>query len=335
MDNQKTENKEILCKFCGSSDIVKNGTYEGTQRWLCRSCKRGFVDNNALPKMKHPIRMIASVLSMYMRGMSENDIKEHLKINWDYSPTDATIFRWVQRMVEVANDITRDYQPNVGDEWVADETAIFIGGEKYWLFDIIDAKTRFLLATHLTPTRNIEDVKTLMDRAEAKSGKTPKVVITDSLKSYIDGIELAYGADTKHIQTKGLTAEINTNIIERWHGTLKDRTRVMRGFKNVNSAQTTLDGWITHYNFLRPHESLNDKTPAEAAGISSPYRTWLDVINSQQGKIYEPSGVEIKQIITTAATKKRRRRRLPKSKISPTPSLSTARLNKGGARGSG
>ena len=38
------------CKFCGSSDVVKNGTRAGTQYWLCKECGRGFVDNKALPK---------------------------------------------------------------------------------------------------------------------------------------------------------------------------------------------------------------------------------------------------------------------------------------------
>lgn len=326
MDRQTTTHTNIQCKFCGSTDLVKNGTYKGIQRWLCRSCRRGFVNNKALPKMKYPIRMIASILSMYMRGLSEGDIKEHLKINWDYTPTDATIFRWVQRMAKIAQDETKNYQPKVGDEWIADETVLFIGGDKYWLFDIIDSRTRFLLATHLTPTRNISDVKTLLDRASTRARKTPKVVITDSLKSYIDGVELAYGADTKHIQTKGLTAEINTNIIERWHGTLKERTGVMRGFKKLESAQTTLNGWITHYNFLRPHESLNGKTPAEVTGIVSPYRTWLDIVNSQQGKIHKPTEIITKQVVITAIPRKRRRRKLPKSKVSPIPSLSTTRI---------
>lgn len=28
-----------------------------------------------------------------------------------------------------------------------------------------------------------------------------------------------------------------------------------------------MDGWVIHYNFFRPHMSLQGKTPAEAAGI--------------------------------------------------------------------
>lgn len=138
---------------------------------------------------------------------------------------------------------------------------------------------------------------------------------------------MAYGADTRHILTKGLTAEINTNLIERFQGELKSRTKVMRGFKKFKSAQNTLNGWIIHYNFLRPHESLTDKTPAEMAGITYPYKTWLDVVNSQQGVIRKPEKITTRQTIPATKPRRRRKRWLPKTKISPEtkPSIKTIR----------
>jgi hypothetical protein len=59
-------------------------------------------------------------------------------------------------------------------------------------------KTRFLLASHLSPSRGAREARILMDKAEARAGKTPKLVFTDGLGSYLVGIELAYGADAKH-----------------------------------------------------------------------------------------------------------------------------------------
>jgi hypothetical protein len=133
-----------------------------------------------------------------------------------------------------------------------------------------------------------------MEKAAKVAGKVPKVVITDSLKAYIDGIELAYGADTTHIQSEPFTtADMSTNKIERWHSTLKTRTEIMRGLKSKKTAQELLDGWLVHYNFFRPHESLDNKTPAEAAGLKFSYKNWLDVIESQRLVIKpEPESVE-------------------------------------------
>ncbi len=70
----------------------------------------------------------------------------------------------------------------------------------------------------------------------------------------------------------------NTNLIERFHGTLKARIKVMRGLKKPETALEILDGWLVHYNFFRPHESLGDTTPAEKAGIKFPFKNWLDVV---------------------------------------------------------
>ena len=58
-----------------------------------------------------------------------------------------------------------------------------------------------------------------------------------------------------------IRARETNNIVERLHGTLKDRLKVMRGLKNEETAEIILSGWFVFYNFIRPHESLKGKTP--------------------------------------------------------------------------
>jgi putative transposase len=93
---------------------------------------------------------------------------------------------------------------------------------------------------------------------------------------------MAFGADAKHIQTTPFekSAE-STNLIERWQGTLKERTKVMRGLKTIESMNEFLKGWVIHYNFFRPHLSLNDRTPAKVAGINFPYANCKELIEKQ------------------------------------------------------
>jgi transposase-like protein len=107
---------------------------------------------------------------------------------------------------------------------------------------------------------------------------TPKVIITDKLRAYLDGIELVFGAETRHIQSEGFSVEPNTNLIERFHGTLKARTKVMRGLKNKTTARIIMDGWLIHYNFFRPHEALGNKTLGQAAKATFPYDSWKDIV---------------------------------------------------------
>ena len=93
-----------------------------------------------------------------------------------------------------------------------------------------------------------------------------------------------------HEQERGLSApSLNTNLIERFHSTLKQRTKVIRGFKNKKTARLLLDGFLVHYNYFRPHEALNNKTPAEVAGIKFVYKDWLDVVRGKDKELSQES----------------------------------------------
>jgi putative transposase len=279
------------CKFCRSADVVKNGHRKGRQYWVCKHCGKGFVDNKAIPGMRYPTETIGSALWQYYTGSSLNDIRGYIEQHSDNHPSDSTVFNWVKRFSDIAISEADKCTPNVGDNWVADETMVKIGGKNWWLWDIIDEKTRFLLATHLSETRTIEDAKSLMRQAYEKADKAPKRIYTDRLAAYLDGIELTFGAETEHTQGSPFDIENNTNLIERFHGTLKERLKVMRGLKAPETADLAIKGWLVFYNYFRPHESLDNQTPASVAGIVFPYRNWLEVAKSEEPNLELPSGV--------------------------------------------
>lgn len=277
----------LVCKYCGSDNLVKYGLSNAKQKYLCKDCGRIFTDNSARPSMQTPSMEIGSALSGYYRGMSLKNIGEHLEQQFGHKPSKSTVYRWLMRYTKIAIDESEKYIPNVGDVWVADETSIKIEKQKrgYWFWDIIDSKTRFLLASHISRTRTTKDAQILMEKSSKRAGKVPLLVFTDHLAAYLDGVELTFGSDTKHVMTKPFKVGINTNFIERFHGTLKDRTKVMRGLANQKTADLLLNGYLVHYNFFRPHESLKGKTPAEKAGIQFPYKDWLSVAS---GNISQP-----------------------------------------------
>ena len=68
------------------------------------------------------------------------------------------------------------------------------------------------------------------------------------------------------VKRVGIQARTTNNIVERLHGTLKDRLRPMRGLKNEKSSKILLDGYVVNYNYVRKHQTIK-KTPAQAAGI--------------------------------------------------------------------
>jgi transposase-like protein len=188
------------------------------------------------------------------------------------------IYNWVIRFSKEAVERVKDFKPDVGDEWIADETCLKVGGKNIWFWDIIDIKSRYLLASRLSDIRTTKEAALLMREASRRTGKIPKAIVTDKLAAYIDGIELVFGADTKHIQSKPFTDENSTNIIERFQGTLKDRTKIIRGFKNMDTARLLTEAWLVHYNFFKEHETLGNIPPAVAMG-ATPIKDWAEVVS--------------------------------------------------------
>ncbi len=281
MQNMEIVSKQtITCKDCGSTAVVKFGTYKGVQRYWCKTCQRKFKADTGTFHGKVPAQYVSSALSMYYSGMSVNDIRTTLKQEHNYSPSNSVMYKWIEKYTSLARKQFQNYHPQVGDTWVADETMLDVDGEyKVWFYDIIDKDTRFLLASRVALSRTTNDAQQLMEDAKKRAGKSPKQILTDSNYSYLDGIEKTFGSDTEHVQTTPFNKDENnsTSEIERFHGTLKDRTKVFRSFRDIDTLIEFTDGWLVYYNYFRPHESLEGKTPAEVAHVQYSIKNWADL----------------------------------------------------------
>jgi len=70
-------------------------------------------------------------------------------------------------------------------------------------------------------------------------------------------------ADELWMRFKG---DMNNNRMERLNGEIRDREKVMRGLKKEHTP--ILKGYQIFHNYIRPHQGLKGKTPAEACGIT-------------------------------------------------------------------
>lgn len=294
-----TNKPKVVCKFCGSRNTRKYGLSKGIQSYFCNDCRRKFIGTDALSHGRVSPSFIANALKEYYRGLSFHDIEHNIDEQTDGDISHTAVIKWVNKYTNEAIRQTRDLHPKVGNVWVADETYIKTDiktsdpkGVVFW--DIIDADTRFLLASRITTTRSTQDAKQLMELAAKRANKAPKVVITDKLAAYIDGIELAFGSDAKHRQGSPFRGiEHSTALIERFHNTLKERTKVMRDLRDKNTLKRFTDGWLVHYNFFRPNMALNNKAPAEVAGLSYKHHSWADVVGCKKVPIAQILNPEI------------------------------------------
>lgn len=68
--------------------------------------------------------------------------------------------------------------------------------------------------------------------------------------------------------------------MERLHNTVRERVKVMRGLHSDKSAAVFNEGFKAYYNFVRPNQALDGKTPAEVAGVDLKLdmNRWLGLI---------------------------------------------------------
>ena len=221
---------------------------------------------------------------MFYSGMSYKQIAENMAEQYDVpEPSKATIYEWVKDYTNAALQEMKHHKAQTGDGWVAYEMQLKVGGQKYWNWNVMDADTRYILASYLSKRRDRRAAETVMRRvarAAANTPKTIKTIKTDKLRSYEDAIERVFGADVKHVQSEGLRGELNNNRSERLQGTFRQRTKTLRGLDSRASGQLYLDGWVLTYNLFREHESLRDRTPASAARVTTPFESWESVVES-------------------------------------------------------
>ena len=265
---------------CGSEDVVRNGQRNGYQRYMCRTCQKHFRTTGEAHGRQYPAEVIGAALDMYFSGVSYKQIGEHIEqVHNLPEPSKATIWRWVHGYTQEAQETMDEpeHTPAVGDQWVADEMQVKVGGERYWLWNVLDRKTRYLLAAHLSKGRGTNDALKVMDKAvEEAGGKLPKTVTTDGLGSYIEAIATVMPR-TEHVVAEGIHEEVNNNLSERMQGTFRDREKTLRGLQGRASGQRYFDGFVLDYNLFRKHEALGGQTPAHVAGIPPVYREWADV----------------------------------------------------------
>jgi len=262
------------CAYCHSEKIVKRGVRKNkrglTQIYWCKACKRRFVVDLGFSKMKCSPQVITASLDLYFKGISLRKITDHLKQFHGVTVNCSTVLRWIQRYVALMKEYADKLTPDASGTWHADETTINVNGKYQWLWNLMDRDTRFLISSRLTQTRREHEATNLFLEAQRTTGVVPNTLVTDGLLSYQAAYDQTFAKrQVRHIRSPRFIDKTNNNIIERLHGTIKDRTKVMRGLDGTESSSNLIEGLKIDYNFIRPHMTLKGKTPAEAAGLPS------------------------------------------------------------------
>ncbi len=272
---------DVNCIYCKSTRIIKRGIRKNKittkQRYLCKDCNKRFITD--IPKIKSDSKIVSLVLDLYYKGLSVRKIQQHLDEFYDITINYSTIYRYVIRFSKQITEFVNTKKITPTRVWNADETALHFNKRKNWLWNILDKESRFLVASHLTRFRFINEKKSVFTKSKNIVDGDPHIVMTDSFWGYRKLSKAVY-PNTYHFRYTGIQSRENNNRIERLNSNVKERYKVMRGFKKIKTGQIIIDGWRNYYNFVRPHLGLNGITPAEAIGVDLKLQNnkWLSLL---------------------------------------------------------
>ena len=262
-----------LCKFCDSGNVIRKGFRKNKsgniQKFKCTDCNKEFTANFGFEKMRYDDRIITRDLTMYYRGMSVRDVadcleQENIKVSF------RTVYGWIDKYSRLTTQYLNGIVPRVGNWFRADEVWIKVAGNQCYLFASMDDDTRYWLASDVADNKFQHNADNLLKSTKLQAGnKSPRNFITDGLPAYMKSSKKIFGKDTNHVRHIHITGKRdrdNNNKMERLNGEIRDREKVFRGLKRMDTE--ILNGMRVYYNFTKKHGSLKGKTPAEEAKIT-------------------------------------------------------------------
>jgi putative transposase len=224
--------------------------------------------------MKNGKNLIVAALNLYYDGLSLRKTQRNLEQIFGERVSQVTILNWLKKYSVLVKEYVKTLAPQLSGLWHEDETMLSCESRNIWFWEMIDEDTKFMVASHLSNTRTFEDTVAIFKKGFEQSKVRPRAVFVDGSHVYnraFNKVFYTMRKDTRPelVQRVGVRTRETNNIVERLHGTLKDRTKPMRGLKSYESTKLLLEGYSVHYNCVRPHQSLNGKTPAQAARMNA------------------------------------------------------------------
>jgi transposase-like protein len=292
----------MICKYCDSESVVKNGYVKGEQVYKCKNCGHRFTESSDFPKMRIKSQIISSSIDLYFEGLSIRKISTQIEKLYGVHVSNVSVWKWIMKYSALVSKYVETLSPHLLGIYHVDETAIKCKGVQKWFWEIIDEQTKFLVSSHLSGSRTTEDAIALFEKSVKIAKKKPMSIYCDGLPAYLDGYNKVFRTmkkDTRPelIRRIGIKAVNNNNFVERLHGTLKDRLKPTRGLKGEETVRTLLEGWVVHYNYVRKHQTIK-MTPAQACGIDGK-DDWYSLVKDATKSMAKKEESQHEQIVVT------------------------------------
>ncbi len=149
-----------------------------------------------------------------------------------------------------------------GDTWSMDFMSdVLISSRKFRTLNIMDDYNREAIIVEAAHSMPAERVTQILDRTITEQGK-PKCIRVDNGPEFISKTfrEWCKSNDIT-IQYTQPGRPMQNGYIERFNRTFRENILDAYLFEDINQVQILAEEWLEDYNYRRPHEALEGKTP--------------------------------------------------------------------------
>ncbi|UOO95165.1 IS6 family transposase [Halococcus dombrowskii] len=162
------------------------------------------------------------------------------------------VYQWTHRVGEEAPDPPRSAPRRVA----IDETAIRIGRGQFWVYAALDDDSKLLLGVRVSRWRGTRPASSFLSELKGRHDLSETKLLVDGM---------GYLTALAQTDLGGHLDYVTRNLIEKWFQTLKMRVdRFHHTWMGGRaSAQRWLAAFTFYYNYQRPNQALDNRTPIE------------------------------------------------------------------------
>jgi transposase InsO family protein len=272
---------ETVADVCRRYGISRDTYYRYRRRYLAEGIE-GLEDRSRKPKTS-PTRISSEVEIRIVEMRRAHPrwgarrIRAELARDGVDPPAVSTVHQALRRNGLVADQPRRKTKANTrfereisNDLWQIDATRILLADETVtWVVDMIDDHSRYLLAAIAGERATTDLAWDVFEMAASRYG-LPRQVLSDNGLAFtgrLHGVEVAFEANLADLGVQLINASPyhpqTLGKLERFHRTLKEWLTDEGPAQDLDHLQELLDGFRFHYNRQRPHQGIDDATPAE------------------------------------------------------------------------
>jgi transposase, IS6 family len=187
--------------------------------------------------------IIVLCVRWYLRySLSYRDLEE-MMLERGLSVDHTTVWRWVQRYAPILNQRMRREVRNPNRSWRVDETYVRVAGKWTYLYRAVDSEGN-TIDFMLSPYRDLTAAKLFLRFALHRTGQIrPRVINVDGHPAYARAISELKDSRELGRRCRCRPSTYLNNVLEQDHRFIKKRIAASLGFRSVEGALRTIDGY--------------------------------------------------------------------------------------------